>query len=163
MRVKTIFRPLLAIVLIQSILCADALAIQSTQPAQPRQVIKISNLLTKLGSGEDALIAVRLRDKSVFKGYVAEVERESFLIVDTQTGESNRVAMAQISRMQGVNLMTGVQVSHGVGIKAKLAKAIAVLLPGPRVQQKNGLFGTTTLVVGIIIGIILAIVLAKNL
>jgi hypothetical protein len=161
--VKKIFRPLLAIILVQSILCADALAIQSTQPAQPKQVIKISNLLTKLGSGEEALIAVRLKDKSVYKGYVAEVERDSFRVVDTQTGESNRVSMAQISRMQGVNLMTGVQVSHGVGIRAKLAKALAVVLPGPRVQQKNGLFGTTALLVGIVIGIILAIVLAKNL
>jgi hypothetical protein len=150
-------------ILVQSILCADALAIQSTQPAQPKQVIKISNLLTKLGSGEEALIAVRLKDKSVYKGYVAEVERDSFRVVDTQTGESNRVSMAQISRMQGVNLMTGVQVSHGVGIRAKLAKALAVVLPGPRVQQKNGLFGTTALLVGIVIGIILAIVLAKNL
>jgi hypothetical protein len=50
-----------------------------------------------------------------------------------------------------------------VGIRAKLAKALAVVLPGPRVQQKNGLFGTTALLVGIVIGIILAIVLAKNL
>jgi hypothetical protein len=159
---KRICRCLLAIVLIQSILCADALAIRSNPPLQSPKAIRISKLIFRLGSGTDALIAVRLNDKSAVKGYVSEVGQDSFLVVDPATGESNRVAYAQINRLQGVNIDTGVQVSHGLGIRSKLAKVISVLVPGRRVQG-NHLLGTTTLVIGIILGIILAIVLAKTL
>jgi hypothetical protein len=159
---KRFCRCLLAIVLIQSILCADALAIRSNPPLQSPKVVKINKLIAKLGSGTDALIAVRLNDKSAVKGYVSEVAQDSFLVVDPATGESNRVAFAQINRLQGVNISTGAQVSHGLGIRSKLAKVLTVLVPGKHVQG-NHLFGSTALLIGIILGIILAIVLAKNL
>jgi hypothetical protein len=159
---KRILRSLLAMVLIQSILCADALAIRPDPPLQSPKVIKISKLVAKLGSGTDALVAVRLNDKSAVKGYVSEVAQDSFLLVDPATGESNRVAYGQINRLQGVNIDTGVQVSHGLGIRSKLLKVLTVLVPGRHVQG-NHLFGVSTLLIGIILGIILAIVLAKTL
>ena len=153
---------IVAVVVIQSILCADALAIRSNPPLQTAPPAKISTLISKLGSGNEALVAVRLANRTAVKGYVAEIAPESFLIIDPTTGESNRVSYTQINRLQGVNLDTGVQVSHGLGIRSKLVKALTVMVPGRHVQG-NHLFGVSTLLIGIILGIILAIVLAKTL
>lgn len=161
-RMKQWLRGLLAVVLIQSVLCADALAIRANPQLQSPQTVKITKLISTLGFGPEALLAVRLKDKSAHRGYVAEVGKDSFLLIDPTNGAQNRVGYAQISRLQGVNIGTGVQVSHGTGIRGKLAKVVTVLLPHRHVQG-NALFGTTTLLIGIILGIILAIVLAKNL
>src|SRR5437899_2783618 len=136
-QMKRICRCLLAIVLIQSILCADALAIRSNPPLQSPKAVKIGKLIAKLGLGTDALIAVQLNDKSAVKGYVSEVAQDSFLVVDPATGESNRVAYAQINRLQGVNIGTGVQVSHGLGIRSKLLKVLTVLVPGKHVHGSH--------------------------
>ncbi|MCU1283789.1 MAG: hypothetical protein JWO13_139 [Acidobacteriales bacterium] len=153
---------LLAVVLIQAVLCADALAIRANPVVQAPESIKFNRLLGKLGEGTDSLVAVRLKDKSALAGYLAEINKDSFLLVDTKTGAENRVAYSQINRLQGVNLQTGAQVSHGLGIRGKLVKALTLLVPGRRVQR-NGLFGTSALLIGIVIGIILAIVLTKSL
>jgi hypothetical protein len=159
---KRVLGRVVAIVIIQSILCADAFAIRFNPPLQTAPPQKISTLISKLGSGNDALVAVRLANRTAVKGYVAEIAPDSFLLIDPATGESNRVAYTQINRLQGVNLDTGVQVSHGLGVRSKLVKLLTVMVPGRHVQG-NRLFGVSTLVIGIILGIILAIVLAKAL
>jgi hypothetical protein len=160
--IKKVLAWALCFAFMQGIMAADALAIQLNQPVQPQRVAHLTGLLTKLGSGNQSLIAVRLGDKSAVAGYLARIGRDSFEIIDTKTGEPTTVPYLQVSRLQGLNLTTGVEVHDGVGVRGKLVRAASLLVPHQRVQR-NGFLGTTTLIIGIIIGILLAVVLAKVL
>ena len=55
----------------------------------------------------------------------------------------------------------GDTVQCGGGIRAKLANAIAVIVPGRQVRSNN-LFRSTALLIGIVIGILIAIIVAKS-
>lgn len=152
----------LCFVLFHSLLTADALAL-APAPAPSRQSVKVANAVAKLGASDDSLVAARLVDRSVVKGRVASIGRESFVITDIDSGADQRVFYAAVTRLQGVNVASGDQVQVGGGFKAKLARVATMVLPLHRVQ-KNSLTGNEkTLLIGIIVGVLLAIILAKAL
>jgi hypothetical protein len=153
-----IFTWVLCAALVESMFCADTLAI-GKDPA-PKKVAHIGALMDKLGSGKEALIAVRLRDKRTVAGYVQEAGPESVSITDPNTGETTIVRYEQVTRLAEVNLATGAQVQDGGGMKAKLTSALRFVVPGRRVQS-NSFTGTTLLIIGIVIGILIAVVVAK--
>ncbi len=151
----------LCVALVESLLCADALAI-GKDAAPARKIAHIGQLVGKLGSGNDALIAVRLRDKSTVAGYIQQAGPDSVSIVDPKTGEARIVPYDQITRLAGANLTTGVQVHDGGGMKAKLASAFRYMVPGRHVQS-NSFAGTTLLIIGVVIGVLIAIIVAKTI
>jgi hypothetical protein len=119
--------------------------------------------VARLGSGNDALVALRLQDKTVLKGHIAAIDRDSFVVTDNDSGLDRRIAYAQVARLQGVNLASGAQVHYGGGFKARVARLAALLLPLHQVHKNSLTNGEKTLLIGIIIGVLLAIVLAKTL
>ncbi len=147
--------------LVESLLCADAFAIRKDSTPSPRKAAHLSSLTERLGSGNEALIAVRLRDNAIVAGYIREAGPDSVSITDPQTGETKIVSYDQVTRLHGVNLITGVQVHDGGGVKAKLASALRYVVPGRGVQS-NSFAGTTLLIIGIVIGILIAVVVAKT-
>lgn len=152
----------LCFLLFHSILTADALALApGNQPA--RQAVKVAAAVARLGAGNDALVALRLHDKTVVKGRVTAIERDSFVVTDNDSGLDQRVWYAQVARLQGVNLASGTQVQVGGGFTARVARVAALLLPTHRVQANSLTSGEKTLLIGIAIGVLLAIVLAKTL
>ncbi len=160
---KRAFVWVLCFLLFETMLAADAFAIRLEHPPAPPKPTHIGNLIDRLGTGTDAVVAVRLRDKSVAAGYVAETARGYFVVVDPQTGRERTVAYAQVERLQGYNLTTGAEVHQGVGWRAKLVRTIAHLSPRPHPQANSLTGGEKTLLIGIAVGILLAIILAKAL
>ena len=129
---------------------------------RPQDVKHLDQLIQKLGTGEHALVAVRLKDKSSAAGYVEKAGRDSMVLVNPKTGEETEIEYFKVDRMQGYNMETGTEVHQNTGWRSKLVKFAIANLPGHQVP-KNSFAGTTVLIVGIIIGIILAVVLAKAL
>jgi len=144
----------LCIAFVESVLCADAYAV-----LPPKQT-HLTKVVQKLGTGTDALIAMRLIDKSVVSGYIAQISPETLTVIDNVNGEKHTIAYEQVSQMEGVNVSTGVRVHHGGGFRAGVARGMAMVLPGKHVQS-NGFATTTVLIVGIVIGIIIAVAVAK--
>ena len=120
---------------------------------------RIARLGQKLGSGADAFLAVRLKDKSTLTGWVAQWKADSLDLVNPNTGEHQLVAYSDVTRLAGYNLATGVQVQQGAGITGKLAR-IATIIPGQRMHG-NSFTKRGMLIVGIAVGVVLAIVLIK--
>ena len=83
--------------------------------------------ISKLGTGVDARIEVKLRDKTKLKGYVSEAGEDSFVIVDEKTGATSTVTYAQVKQVKGNNLSTGVTIAIAVGV---LAAVIILALIG---------------------------------
>lgn len=159
---KRAFTVVLCFVLFHTVLTADALALAPAAPPS-RQAVKVATAIARLGAGNDALVALRLQDKTVVKGRVAVIARDSFLVTDNETGLEQRVAYAQVARLQGVNLVSGAQVQVGGGFKARVARVATLLLPVHPVQKNSLTSGEKTLLIGIVVGILLAIVLSKAL
>ena len=88
---------------------------------------KVKAGIGKLGTGADARIEVKLRDKTKLKGYVSEAAEDSFVVVDEKTGASSTVTYAQVKQVKGNNLSTAAEIALGVGI-ILLPIAIVVLL-----------------------------------
>ncbi len=160
---KRTFAVVLCFVLFHTILTADALALAPAATPAPRQAAKVAAAVARLGSGIDALVALRLQDKTVVKGRVAAIARDSFVVTDYHSGVAYRVPYAQVMRLQGVNLASGAQVQVGGGWRARVVRTAALLLPLHHVQKNNLTSGEKMLLIGIVVGVLLAIVLAKAL
>ena len=116
--------------------------------------------MEKLGTGENALVAVRLKNKTAASGYVEEAAADHMLLVNPKTGEETRVSYYDVDRLQGYNIETKTEVHQNTGLRSKLVKFATWGLPGHQIPEE-GFAHSTALIVGIILGIILAIVLAK--
>lgn len=82
---------------------------------------KVKTGIIKLGTGNDARVAMKLRDKTVLGGYVSEASDTSFTVVDKE-GNATRVAYKSVRQVKGHNLSTGAKIAIGLGI------AVAVLV-----------------------------------
>jgi hypothetical protein len=77
---------------------------------------KVKAGISKLGTGAEARIEVKLRDKTKLKGYVSEAGEDSFIIVDDKTGATSTVTYAQVKQVKGNNLSTAAEIAIGVGV-----------------------------------------------
>lgn len=77
---------------------------------------KVRREIVKLGTGKDAQISVKLRDKTKLSGYVSRVEEQSFFVTDTKTGAETEVAYPNVTKATGANMPTGAKIAIGIGI-----------------------------------------------
>lgn len=77
---------------------------------------KVKAGIAKLGTGPEARIEVKLRDKTKLKGYISEANEESFVVVDDKTGSATQVKYPQVKKVKGKNNLTGEQIAIGVAI-----------------------------------------------
>jgi hypothetical protein len=96
----------------------------SKEEKQARFTEKVKAGIAKLGTGADARVEVKLRDKTKLKGHIGEAGEDGFVVVDSKTGAATRVAYAEVKQVRGNNLSTGAKIAIGLGI----AVAILVIL-----------------------------------
>ncbi|CAN5540587.1 hypothetical protein BH18ACI1_BH18ACI1_24220 [soil metagenome] len=77
---------------------------------------KVRNELAKLGTGTDARVEVKLRDKTKLKGYISQINENSFVVVADDTNTPTEVPYPQTKQVKGNNLSTGAKIAIGVGI-----------------------------------------------
>ncbi|MCM3874069.1 MAG: hypothetical protein ND895_25555 [Pyrinomonadaceae bacterium] len=63
-------------------------------------VAKVRTDVWKLGVGETARVEIKLRDHSTIKGYIGEATNDSFTVVDSKSGSSQRVAYADVEKVK---------------------------------------------------------------
>lgn len=122
------FKRILSVALAASLLSvagpvsARAAGAKSKAEKEAAFVLKLKESIAKLGTGTDARVEVKLKDKTKLKGYVSEVSGEGFSVVDLKTGTATHVAYPQVQKVKGHNLSTGAKVAIGLGV------AVAVLV-----------------------------------
>jgi hypothetical protein len=105
-----------------SITCPSSALAGGNPEKEARFAQKVKTEIAKLGTGPDARVDLKLRDKTKLKGYISEVSDQSFAVVDDKTGTATTVAYPQVKQVQGNNLSTGVKIAIGIAI------VVAVLL-----------------------------------
>ena len=88
----------------------------SKEEKQIRFAEKVKEGIGKLGTGAEARIEVKLRDKTKLKGYVSEAGEDSFVIVDEKTSAASTVTYAQVKQVKGNNLSTAAEIALGIGV-----------------------------------------------
>jgi preprotein translocase subunit SecF len=88
----------------------------SKEEKEVRFAEKVKEGISKLGTGAEARIEVKLRDKTKLKGYVSEAGEDSFVIVDEKTGATSTVTYPQVKQVKGNNLSKGAKIAIGVGV-----------------------------------------------
>lgn len=122
-----------AVVLIALVLnlTGSATALAGTNPEkEARFAQKVKTEIAKLGTGRDAQVELKLRDKTKLKGYISEVSDESFAVVDEKTGSATTVTYPQVKQVKGNNLSMGVKIAIGVGILF-----VVMLILAPHIAQ----------------------------
>lgn len=93
---------------------------KSKAEKEARFAEKVRVNILKLGVGPEALVRVKLRDKTQLEGYISEAGTDSFVVVNAKTGRATTVAYPQVKTAQGHNLSTGAKIAIGVAIVAVL-------------------------------------------
>lgn len=100
------------------------MAAASAQPAsaltkaekQAQFAEKVKAGIAQLGTGTEARVEVKLRDRTKLKGYVGEAGAEQFTVVDAKTGAATAVPYPQVQQVKGNNLSQGAKIAIGVGV-----------------------------------------------
>jgi hypothetical protein len=106
--------------LLVATLNVQPIAAASKAEKEVRFVSKVKQGIEKIGSGRDARIEVKLRDKTRVKGYVSEISDDAFVVTDFKTGAASTIAYADVAQVKGNNLSTGAKIAIGAGVAAAL-------------------------------------------
>ena len=97
---------------------------------ETKLVEKVKAGITKLGTGPNARIEVKLRDKTKLRGYVSELSDGHFVVVDEKTGAATQVAYPQVKQVRGNNLSTGAKIAIGIGIAVFIIIGVVQIFKG---------------------------------
>ncbi|HEX4950117.1 MAG TPA: hypothetical protein VFZ34_25855 [Blastocatellia bacterium] len=89
---------------------------------------KVKREVAKLGTGPDAQISVKLRDKTKLSGFVSKIGEESFFVTEANTGATTEVPYPNVTQVKGNNLNAGVIVALSVGITLAVLFILAYAL-----------------------------------
>lgn len=103
-------------------------AASSNAEKEARFAGKVKVGVEKLGSGRDARVEIKLRNKTRLKGYVSEIGENEFVVTDVKTGASNKVAYGDVKQIKGNNLSTGAKIAIGVSVAVGLILLISWLI-----------------------------------
>jgi hypothetical protein len=106
--------------LLVAALNVQPIAAASKAEKEVRLTSKVKLGIEKIGSGRDARVEVKLRDKTRIKGYVSEISDDGFVVTDFKTGAASTIAYADVAQVKGNNLSTGAKIAIGAGVAAAL-------------------------------------------
>lgn len=109
------FRKLLSVLLVGLLIqlgCMPQASAATSAEKDARLAEKVRAGVAKLGTGPEALVEVKLRDKTKLRGYIGEATDAYFVVVDA-TGNPNQVAYPQVKSVKGNNLSKGAKIAIG--------------------------------------------------
>jgi hypothetical protein len=97
---------------------ALTVAAQTPPEKEAARLAEIKVAIAKLGTGPNARINVKLRDKTKVSGYVSGVDDAAFVITDPKTSATTKVSFADVYEAKGRNTPLGVKIAVTAGIVA---------------------------------------------
>jgi hypothetical protein len=117
----------LAASLLLSLFAAPSALARTKEEKEAALAAKVKAGVAKLGAGKDAVISVKLRNKTRLNGYVRSIEEEAFVITDAKTGAETRVAYGDVTQAKGNNLSTGAIIAIAAGVAVGVTLLIIYL------------------------------------
>jgi small nuclear ribonucleoprotein (snRNP)-like protein len=102
----------------------------SAQQKHAKFAAQVKDAVAKIGTGTDARVEVKLRDKTKLKGYVGGADETGFLVVDDKTGVATQIAYPQVRQMKGYNSTTGEKILLGLLILLVITTVLGMAVEG---------------------------------
>jgi hypothetical protein len=107
---------IIAVLLLHMMLVAQPAWAASRAEKDARLAAQVKLKLSNFGVGENARLAVKLRNKVVLGGYLKSAGEDSFVLTNLKTGDSTTVSYADVTQVRGQNLSTGAKIAIGIAI-----------------------------------------------
>ncbi|HQU86566.1 MAG TPA: hypothetical protein PKY59_25770 [Pyrinomonadaceae bacterium] len=108
------FRKTIIILLISLLTNFAVFAAESTKEKEFAEKVKTE--ISKLGTGTDAKVKVKLKNGKTIKGYITETNAESFVVRNEKSGTNVEVAYSNAKQVKGNNLSKGTIIGISLGI-----------------------------------------------
>ena len=99
---------------------------------------KVKTSLSKLGTGPESRVKVKLLDKTTLEGYVSSIGEDSFEVTDEKTGVATTVAYTEVKQVKGNNFSTGAKIAIGAAIAAGIAFIVILAARGGGGRNDSG-------------------------
>ena len=106
---------ILAVFVINLSLSAAAFA-QTKSEKEAKFAEKVKASVTKIGTGKDARVEVKLKGGTNIKGYVSQINENEFVVTDSKTGQLIPVPYANVKLFIGHPFSKGARIAIGIGI-----------------------------------------------
>lgn len=87
---------------------------------QAEEAQKVKAAILSLGTGPEARVKLKLRDKTKMEGYISSAGENSFEVTNPKTGVVTNVAYPQVGTAKGNNLSDGAKIAIAVGLSIAL-------------------------------------------
>ena len=119
---KTVTAFSVVFALLITIALPSSVSAKSAAEKQARFTEKLKAGILKLGTGPEARVEVKLRDKTKLSGYISEANETSFAVTSAN-GAKAVVAYPDVAQVKGNNLSTGKKFA----IAAVIVGALAII------------------------------------
>lgn len=122
-------KKLIAVVLITLLVqlaFARPVAASTKSEKEARFAEKVKVGIATLGTGTNARVEVKLKDKRKLKGYVSEAGADSFTVIDARTNATTAIPYPQVKTVKGNNLSEGTRIAIVLGVLATVIIVIFV-------------------------------------
>jgi hypothetical protein len=80
------------------------------------QNAKVKTDVQRRGAGESSRVRVTLRNQSEVKGYISQIDAETFQVTDRKSGHVTTIAYHDVTRIRGAGMSTGAKIGIATGI-----------------------------------------------
>ena len=81
------------------------------------------------GVGEQSRVRIMLKDKNEVKGYISQLDADSFQVTDKKGGQARTIEYADVERVRGPGLSRGAKIGIAVGVAGAVLGIAAATLP----------------------------------
>ncbi len=96
----------------------------------PPQADQIKAKVTRLGTGRQAQVEVRLKDNSKLKGYIGKIGEERFTVIDPKRGTVTPAPYDQVQQIKDTNTQGLRALAVGASVVGGLMLVVFLVLRG---------------------------------
>jgi len=101
--------------------------VQAKELLEGEPAAKYKSQVQKRGVGERSRVRVTLRNTTEVKGYISQIEADTFQVTDRKSGQVTTVPYQDVTRIRGGGMSTGAKIAIAAGIGAAAIVILVVL------------------------------------
>lgn len=89
---------------------------QGSQLLETERSAKVKSDVEKRGTGEQARVNVIRRDQTAVKGYISQIDSDSFQVTDRKSGKVTLIAYREVNKVRSQGMSTGAKIAIATGV-----------------------------------------------
>jgi len=92
--------------------------VQEKKLLEGEQVAKVKSEVQERGTGERSRVRVTLRNKTEVKGYISQIDADSFQVTDKKSGQITTISYEDAMKIRRNGMSTVAKIAIGAGVVA---------------------------------------------